>query len=172
MAKYRAMGPEALTHPYYNKSRFSELKTQAVEEYLSGKNTILEITIKYGISVTRVFRGWILKYNADIELKSYDPKREVYMAEMQRKTTLAGCKEVVGYCIVHDRDYKGTASLYDAPYSQVYSWIKRYDAVGEDGLSDKRGHHKPDDEADELECLCRENLRLKCQIGNGPMEGL
>ena len=88
VAKYRAVGPEAFTHSYHNKSCSSELKTQAVEEYLSGKGTILEITVKYGISVTKVFRRWILKYNADIELKSYDPKREVYMAEAQRKTTL------------------------------------------------------------------------------------
>lgn len=172
VAKYRAVGPEAFTHSYHNKSCSSELKTQAVEEYLSGKGTILEFTVKHGISVTKVFRRWILKYNADIELKSYDPKREVYMAETQRKTTLAECKEIVGYCIAHDRDYKGTASLYDVSYSQVYSWVKKYDAAGEDGLSDKRGHHKPDDEADELERLRRENLRLKRQIDNGPTEGL
>lgn len=55
-----------------------------MEEYLSGKGTILEITVKYGISNTKVFRRWILKYNTNIELKSYDPKREVYMAEAGR----------------------------------------------------------------------------------------
>ena len=64
VAKYRAVGPEAFTHSYHNKSCSSELKTQAVEEYLSGKGTILEITVKHGISVTKVFRRWILKYNA------------------------------------------------------------------------------------------------------------
>ena len=35
---------------------------------------------------------------------------------------------------------------------------------GEEGLSDKRGHHKADDEVDELERLRRENLRLKRQL--------
>lgn len=75
VAKYRAVGPEAFTHFYHNKSYSSELKTQAVEEYLSGKGTILEITVKYGISDTKVFRRWILKYNVNIELKSYDPKK-------------------------------------------------------------------------------------------------
>ena len=164
VAKYRAVGSEAFAHSHHNKSYSSELKIQAVEEYLSGKGTILEITIKYGISDTKLFRNWISKYNANIELKSYDPKREVYMAEARRKTTLAQRKEIVGYCIAHDRDYKGTASLYDVSYSQVYSWVKKYDAVGEDGLSDKRGHHKPDDEVDELERLRRENLRLKRQL--------
>ena len=131
---------------------------------IPGKGTILEITVKYGISDTKVFRQWILKYNANIELKSYDPKREVYMAEARRKTTLAERREIVEYCIAHDRDYKGTASLYDVSYSQVYSWVKKYDAAGEEGLSDKRGHHKADDEVDELERLRRENLRLKRQL--------
>ena len=46
----------------------------------------------------------------------------------------------------------------------MYSWVRKYDAVGEDGLSDKRGYHKTDDEIDELERLRRENLRLKRQL--------
>ncbi len=41
---------------------------------------------------------------------------------------------------------------------------KKYDASGEDGLSDKRGRHKTDDEVDELERLRRENMRLKRQL--------
>ena len=54
--------------------------------------------------------------------------------------------------------------LYDVSYSQVYSWVRKYDAVGEDGLSDKRGYHKTDDEIDELERLRREVL-LPAQAG-------
>ena len=42
--------------------------------------------------------------------------------------------------------------------------VRKYDIAGEDGLSDKRGHHKTDDEVDELERLRRENLRLKRQL--------
>ena len=42
--------------------------------------------------------------------------------------------------------------------------VKKYDASGEEGLSDKRGRHKTDDEVDELERLRRENLRLKRQL--------
>ena len=34
----------------------------------------------------------------------------------------------------------------------------------EEALLDKRGHHKTDDEIDELERLRRENLRLKRQL--------
>lgn len=42
--------------------------------------------------------------------------------------------------------------------------MKKYDSNGEKGLSDRRGHHKTDDEVDELERLRRENIRLKRQI--------
>ena len=86
------------------------------------------------------------------------------MAESRRKTTIEERKEIVEYCINHERNYKDTASLYDVSYSQVYSWVKKYDANGDDALIDKRGHHKTDDEVDELERLRRENLRLKRQL--------
>lgn len=86
------------------------------------------------------------------------------MAEARRKTTIEERKEIVKYCIDHGRDYKGTAATYDVSYTQVYSWVRKFDANGEDGLIDKRGHHKTDDEVDELERLRRENLRLKRQL--------
>ncbi|MBD5135878.1 MAG: transposase [Lachnospiraceae bacterium] len=186
VAKYMAMGSAAFINSRHNKSYSSELKIRAVEEYLAGKGSILDITAKYGISGTsphvhmktrylditakygisgtEVFRRWILKYNANRELKDYDPKQEVYMAEARRKTTFEERREIVTYCINHNRDYKSTAAKYDVSYSQVYSWVKKYDVNGEDGLTDKRGHHKPDDEVDELERLRRENLRLKRRL--------
>ena len=60
--------------------------------------------------------------------------------------------------------YKDTADKYDVSYSQVYSWVRKYDATGEEGLTDKRGCHKLDEEIDELEKLRRENKRLKRQL--------
>ena len=41
---------------------------------------------------------------------------------------------------------------------------KKYDANGADGLTDRRGRPKTDDEVDELERLRRENLQLKRQL--------
>ena len=38
-------------------------------------------------------------------------------------------------------------------FPMVLFWVKKYDADGENGLTDKRVHHKPDDEVDELERL-------------------
>jgi transposase len=86
------------------------------------------------------------------------------MAESRRKTTKDERIEIVTYCIKHERDYKGTVEKYDVSYSQVYSWVKKYNMNGEDGLGDKRGRHKSDEEVDELEKLRRENKRLKRQL--------
>ena len=91
------------------------------------------------------------------------------MAETRRKTTIEERKNIVEYCLSHNRDYKGTASLYNVSYSQVYSWVRKYDATGDEGLSDKRGRHKTDDEVDELERLRRENKRLKRQLEENDM---
>ena len=86
------------------------------------------------------------------------------MADARRKTTLEERKEIVKYCIAHNKDYKGAAALYDVSYNQVYSWVKKYLSHGEESLVDKRGRHKADEEVDELERLRRENLRLKRQL--------
>ena len=154
----------AFSEKSYNKSYTKEFKLQVVEEYISGQGSLAELIIKYDISSTKQLRSWISVYNANRELKDYCPKREVYMAEARRKTTIEERKEIVDYCINHNRDYKGTAVNYDVSYSQVYSWVKKYDAQGEVGLTDKRGHHKTDEEVDELERLRRENIRLKRQL--------
>ena len=147
-----------------NRHYSKEFKEKCVKAVLSGEGSVNDIVAKYNISDERVLRSWILKYNAHMELKDYEPKREVYMAEARRKTTLEERKEIVDYCISHSNDYKGTASKYDVSYSQVYSWVKKYRENGEKGLEDKRGHHKSDDEVDELERLRRENQRLKRQL--------
>ena len=62
------------------------------------------------------------------------------------------------------KNYKDTAARYDVSYSQVYDWVRKYAADGEDGLIDRRGHHKTDEEVDEMKRLRRENQRLKRQL--------
>lgn len=161
--EYRIHGISAFCHKK-NRTYSKEFKTKCVEAVINGEGSVNDIIARYGISSRSVLRQWIKVYNANRELKDYDPKQEVYMAQARRKTTIEERKEIVDYCINHNRDYKNTAAKYDVSYNQVYSWVRKYDADGEDGLTDKRGHHKTDDEVDELERLRRENLRLKRQL--------
>lgn len=161
--EYRIHGISAFCHNK-NRTYSKEFKIKCVEAVMKGEGSVDVIIAKYGISSRSVLRRWIKVYNANRELKDYNPKQEVYMAEARRKTTLEERKEIVDYCINHSRDYKTTAAKFDVSYSQVYSWVRKYDVTGDDGLTDKRGHHKTDDEVDELERLRRENLRLKRQL--------
>lgn len=164
VAKYKIYGIAAFVKHPGNASYSSDFKKMCVDAVLSGKGSVDDVVAKYNISSREVLRRWIMRYNANRELKDYSPKREVYMAGARRKTTIRERREIAAYCLEHNRDYKGTADIYKVSYSQVYSWVKKYDANGEEGLTDKRGHHKADEEVDELERLRRENLRLKRQL--------
>lgn len=161
---YDAGGISVFSEKTGNASYTKEFKTKCVNAVLRGEGSVYDIAAKYKISGPNVLRTWILCYTANIELKDYEPKREVYMAEARRKTTLEERKEIVDYCIRHNNDYKGAAAQYSVSYSQVYTWVKKYLENGEDGLTDRRGHHKSDEEVDELERLRRENQRLKRQL--------
>lgn len=160
---YNKHGIAGFARKTRNSSYSKEFKMKVVEEYIRGEGSSIDLGARHNIS-PGLLRSWVRMYNANRELKDYDPKQEVYMAEARRKTTFKERKEIVDYCISHNRDYKNAAAKHDVSYSQVYSWVKKYDANGEDGLTDKRGHRKTDDEADELERLRRENLRLKRQL--------
>ena len=161
---YMNNGETAFIHKKGNDTYSASFKEKVVQDYLEGKGSFVALTAKYNIRGNDTIRQWVLLYNANRELKDYCPNREVYMADARRKTTIEERKEIVKYCIEHGRNYKDTASIYDVSYSQVYSWVKKYDSNGDEGLTDKRGRHKSDTEVDELERLRRENARLKRQL--------
>lgn len=162
--RYKENGIAAFQNTNSNKSYTAEFKTKCVELYITGQMSVDQIVAKFNISSGSVLRRWILRYNSNIELKDYDPKQEVYMASAKRTTTLEERKEIVAYCLEHDNDYKNTAVKFNVSYSQVYSWVRKYTELGDDGLLDRRGKHKTDEEVDEVERLRRENLRLKRKL--------
>ena len=162
-AIYKKYGVAGFAKKNKNRSYSKQFKIEIIEKYIRGEASSIELGNQYDIS-SSLLRRWIQMYNANIELKDYNPKQEVYMAEARRKTTLEERKEIVNYCINHNRDYKNTATKFNVSYGQVYSWVKKYDSDGESGLTDRRGQRKTDDEVDELERLRRENLRLKRQL--------
>jgi transposase-like protein len=164
LQKYELYRVRAFIKESGNTTYTKEFKIKCVEEYIRGHGSLIDISSTYNISSSSVLLNGVKCYNANKELKDYNPKMEVYMADSRRKTTIEERKEIVEYCINHKRNYKDTAALFNVSYSQVYSWVKKYDLNGEDGLSDKRGQHKADDEIDELERLRRENLTLKRQL--------
>ncbi len=162
-AAYRENGIEGFHLKKGNSSYTAEEKQEAVEAYIQGKGSQREICRKYHIPSTNTLRQWIKVYNSNRELQDYSPRPEVYVA-MRKRTTKEERQEIVRYCLEHGKDYKGTAARYEVSYSQVYQWVRRYEAQGEAGLEDRRGKRKRDDEVDELERLRRENMRLKARL--------
>lgn len=78
---------------------------------LRDEGSVDDIVAKYNISSRSVLWHWMKQYNDHIELKDYDPKREVYMAGARRKTSLSERKEIVEYCLSSGKNYKDTAAL-------------------------------------------------------------
>ena len=157
---YRINGAEIFKDKPHNRSYTKEFKNKIVMEYQIGQESLRDLQIKYNIPSTETIRKWILKYNNHIEIKDYDPKPEVYMAE-SRKTTFEQRIEIVKYCLDHNRDIKTAASLYKCSYHQVRSWVIKYEESGEDGLHDKRGKRKSDKELTELEKAQRKIAQLE-----------
>ena len=153
-----------------NKVYSEELKIQAVEEYLSGKGSQREICRKYGILSDKQLQNWIKWYNGHREFKERSSaKGEIYMTK-GRKTTQEERVEIVAFCIEHGKDYGLTTETYNVSYQQIYSWVKKYEDKGVEGLTDRRGKTKPDSELTEEERLRQENKILHAKIKDQEME--
>ena len=85
---YQNGGIKALCPVTANHSYSSEFKIEMVRKYINGEGSVTDLCARYGIPAHATLQKWISLYNANRELRDYDPKREVYMAEARRKTTL------------------------------------------------------------------------------------
>ena len=136
-----------------NKKYGVELKLAAVKSYLAGEGSLATIRKKYGISTDEVLRRWTLWYNGHREIKECgSAKGEIYMTK-GRKTTQEERTEIVAFCIEHNYDYVLTVETYGVSYNQIYSWVRKYEESGIDGLKDNRGRTKPAEEMSEIEKL-------------------
>lgn len=155
-----------------NKKYSSELKLQAVQDYLNGLGSQRDICRKYNIPAKRTLEVWIMWYNGHKEFKERrGAGTEIYMTK-GRKTTLEERIEIVEYCIEHGKDYPATIEKYGVSYQQIYSWVRKYEEIGIDGLRDGRGRTKPIEEMTDVEKLQAENRLLKAQLRDKEVEML
>ena len=87
-----------------------------------------------------------------------------------RKTTQEERAQIVAFCIEHGQDYALTMATYQVSYQQIYSWVRKYEASGVNGLVDRRGKTKPADELTETERLRQENRMLQAMLKDKEME--
>ena len=161
--QYEKYGKEIFEEKNQNQSYTKEFKDMVIQEYLSGADSLEGIALKFDIVNKSTLFKWIQAYNNHIELKDYDPKGDVYMAE-RRKTSLEERVEVVEYCLKHNREYKKAAEAYQVSYSQAYQWVKKYELEGQEGLVDRRGKRKLEESLSEVEKLQKKIDQLEKQL--------
>lgn len=168
--QYNAYGEAAFDERPSNASYSKEFKQMVVDAYLNGEGSFKELMIKYNIPNDSIIYQWVNKYNSHIELKDYIPGgKEIYMTKC-RKVTKEERIEIAKYCIKNDLDYQTTCKVYDVTYPNVYNWVKKYREKGEDGLIDKRGKHKSDDEVDEVTLLKRQLKQKEHELEMAQLE--
>ena len=142
IARYKAEGPTAFLTPEKNRRYSSELKKQVVEEYLSGKSSVLELMSKYAIRAESRIRNWIKIYNNRGDFKEIVEGGSYTVRS--RSTTQEERLDIVRDCIENGLSYSEAASKYQVSYQQVRTWVLRFKEMGEPGLEDRRGQRKKD----------------------------
>ena len=169
IAIYKGFGAEGFSTKSGNNRYTSELKQQAVTEYLHGGSSLMDICIKYKIRSHRQLLDWILKYNGHNETK-ISKTGGINIMTKGRATNYEERIEIVKFCIENNNNYAGTAKKYKVSYQQVYSWVMKYQTKGIDALQDGRGKRKKESEMSELEKLKVQNKLLEAENRRQLME--
>ena len=153
-----------------NNKYSKELKLQAVKDYLKGEGSYETLKEKYKLRSSTQLKNWVMWYNGHKEFKERSSaKGEIYMTK-GRKTTQEERAEIVAFCIEHGKDYGLTVETFKVSYQQIYTWVKKYEEKGVNGLIDRRGKAKPESELTEEERLRQENKILQAKIKDQEME--
>ncbi|MGX8679774.1 MAG: helix-turn-helix domain-containing protein [bacterium] len=155
--KYDRYGADTFSPKKHNKHYSKEFKETVVNDHFENGLSQEELALKYDIPDRSTVGSWINKYNSHIELKDYDPEPEVYMAN-SRKTTYEERIEIVNDCLANGHNIKKTAAKYGCSYSQVRQWVIKFEKDGEEGLADRRGRRKAEEELTDLE---KANRRIR-----------
>ena len=158
LKNYESMGIDAFFTDR-NKHYSKQEKEQAVATYLAGEGSLMDICKKFKIQSTSILRKWIKKYNSHEELKA-SGKGDTTVMTKGRTTTFDERVEIASYCIAHDHNYSETAEKYKVSYQQARSYTVKYEKNGIQGLQDKRGKRKSEDELSEIEKL-RAELKME-----------
>jgi Transposase and inactivated derivatives len=155
---YQSYGLEGLKEAKTWKKYDYSLKKKAVLAVIHGEMSLFQATRTFHISSHSVLRKWVSSYTNGEQLNSISKGREFKKMNKGRKTTYQERIEIAQFTIAKDLNYKQAIEKYDVSYQQVYSWVKKYQKHGEEGLKDQRGRKKSNESLTEEEQL---KLRIK-----------
>ena len=167
--RYKAQGVAAFQKQTHNNVYPEELKRAAVKEYLSGEDSLIGISAKYGLRSTIQLRDWIKVYNSgkDLSRKMSGGSR----MKQGRETTIEERVSIAKDCLENGCNYGETAIKYKVSYQQVYTWVKKFRELGVTGLEDRRGKRVADqDPRTELEELKIKMAQLEHELYMTRME--
>lgn len=142
IARYEAEGVEAFLPHHKNRAYRPDEKRQAVQDYLSGGGSLLDICKRYKIKSTYQLRNWIKVYNAHGDFCSVKQSGGGSYMKQGRETTQEERIQIVKACIASGKNYGEMALKYKVSYQQARTWTLRFEELGETGLEDRRGQRK------------------------------
>lgn len=144
MARYEAEEAAGFLPREQNRVYPAETKRQAVEDYLAGRGSLLEISKKYKLRDERQLRDWIKVYHAHGDFNSRKYSGGGSYMKQGRETTQEERIQIAKECIASGKNYGEMALKYQVSYQQVRTWTLRFEQMGEAGLEDRRGRRKKD----------------------------
>lgn len=141
---YRQEGDVGLAPTKKNRVYSSELKKNAVLEYLSGGCGQHAICEKYAIHSRTQLQSWIKMYNTHGDFNSAKQSGGGSNMKKGRITTQEERVQIVRECITSGKNYGELALKYNVSYQQVRTWTLHFEKMGEAGLQDRRGRRKID----------------------------
>ena len=139
-----------------NRAYTKEFKTKVINENFEG-SSIDELSTKYLLPDTIVI-NWINQYNKGI-INDYIPRGEIYTMrspKLSKDKKMAIAKE----CIENGRNYKETCIKYGIKYSNLYSWVSKY----QDKIVRSSDYSEEDKYKILYELSLQENKMLKAEL--------
>ncbi|MCT4491226.1 transposase, partial [Levilactobacillus parabrevis] len=162
---YKRDGLDGLKERHVWTRYSTKTKQQAVEAYLNGKGSLVEISNHFGLRSNTQLRDWIKKFQyngTNKSLMATPSRRQVRI--MSRKTTFEERIKIVEYVTAGKHSYSQASEHFNVSYQQVRAWVLKSKDGGYTALMDGRGRTKPVEEMTEVERLKLENRQLKAQL--------
>ena len=142
LVQYKANGITAFIRDGRNKTYSTELKLQAVGDYLNGAGSYKALSAKYRLRSTMQLREWVKVYNSG---RGFRQKMSGGSRMKEAHPTTAEERiQIAKDCIANGGNYGETALKFNVSYQQVYQWVKKFREKGEAGLEDRRGKRLKD----------------------------
>ncbi|MFC3899816.1 helix-turn-helix domain-containing protein [Aliicoccus persicus] len=154
MRSYNEKGVESLKVRMRHNTYSAGFKEMIVLEYLKENIGYRTLSLKYNIHGKTTVRRRVMEYTRGKQLKSTFGDKLTMVKS--RKTTYEERLKIAQYHETHNVSFRELAELFGVTYQQAYQYVKKYQASGQFGLVDRRGHRKSDNERTEVEQLKRD----------------